>query len=161
MDEIFKLQVENITALVEHYLNTDNKRLALITDATNPFLVHSFSQRKLSLLATLKSMKNNPGSDFPGSLKIALEEFKNTNKDAQLKKNLVIMLDRKLPKDADTYLEQLNTEGVEILFIVFGDELKGKDIKDLEEKGKVLLKTESSKDDTTEGTKDILNSLEG
>lgn len=158
MDEIFDLQVKNISALIEHYLYSDNKRTALIVDSASPQLVHSLRERKSGLLSTLKTTLSNPrGSDLPAALEIALNEFNTNSQNTEEKKNLLIMLDRKLPKEADITMNKIKENGIRILFVLYGTELDKKDIKELEEKGMVLFKPGQDGDIV----RDIVNSLEG
>lgn len=128
-------------------------------DSSFPRLLHSFDDEKSSLIQVLRTLKIPDGSRLSQALKLALDEHKGSNA-LTGKKNLIIMLDKKPSKESYRTIDHLKDVGVKVLFVVFGNELSRKDIKDLEQKGKVLVPADSL-DAGVDGAKDIVNSLEG
>lgn len=158
-DAVFNKQIQRSQNLTEHFLYNEQVRIGLIIDSDSPQLSHSLDQRKSVLSRVLKSARRVTGSNIPQSLKLALDEFKRL-KNLTKKKNLIIMLDSKLSRESDNTINLLKSEGVKILFVIYGNELGQKNIKDLGKKGNVLIDSKSSAADNN-GVRDIINALEG
>lgn len=75
------------------------------------------------------------------------------------------MLDQILPIDSNKIVNQLKDEGVQVLFVIFGDALDNNDVEELKGKANVLIRSKNlnknSDEDGVGDSKDILNSVEG
>lgn len=158
-DDVLKRQVKRSQDLTEKFLNNDRVNIGLIVDSLSPSVMHSLNQRKTKLIEVLKLLNKAKGSDIPMALKLAVQEFEKSN-DPTRNRNLVIMLDQKLPKESYVTINQLKDEGVMVLFVVFGNKLDNKDIDDLKENGNVLIDSDDS-DKDVDRTKDIVLAVEG
>lgn len=150
-----KQQTEQSKNFTKQFMSNDQVRIGLILDSASAILKHSLDQRKSVLIQVLDSVVRPGGSNMPSALKLALDEFQ-SSKIPNKAQNLIIMVDRKPSKEIDNRINELKNEGVEILFVVFGDQMNKQDIKDLKKKGKVFLEASDSDDVSS-----ILGSLKG
>lgn len=146
--------------LTQQFLYNDQVKIGFIIDSYLPKILQPLDRSKSNLMKLLESLKRQSGSRIPQAMTFAFNEFQ-TSSSPKKTKNLIVMIDRKLPmKDIQATLNQLEEEKVKILFVLFGDKFTRSDINQLERAGKVLVPSNSEKMGADKAN-DMLIALEG